>query len=453
MTNQKSPVGILGGGITGLSIAYALNKKDIDAKVYEKNETVGGAIQSVHKNEWLIEEGPNTIQFNEQSEWDLLDELDLDEKLIEANEASKKRFVVRDKKPIAIPTSLGDFLTSPLLSVKAKLRLLKEPFAAHSVKHDESVASFIERRLGKEPLDYGINPFVSGIYAGDPSELSTKHTFATLWQMEQNHGSLLKGMIKQDRTSNATKRALISFANGNQTLPKAMAKSLNIPVRTATEVTGIKKTDGHWEVTVKNNGGSTQHHHECLISTLPAHSASAVFKSELFDELAGLPYAPMSVLALGLKRDQIDHPLDGFGMLIPEVEGYQTLGVLFSSTLFARRAPEGHELLTCFIGGDRNPEAAYKSQKELQQLVLSELDELLGIDGEPVFSHHKCWSRAIPQYKVGYDHYLSLIKQIEEQHHGLYLDGNYRSGVAVPDCIRSGFETAQKVQTFLKSTT
>ena len=435
MTNQKSPVGILGGGITGLSIAYALNKKDIDATVYEKNKTVGGAIQSVHKNEWLIEEGPNTIQFNKQSEWDLLDELDLNENLIKANEASKKRFVVRDKQPIAIPTSLGDFLTSPLLSVKGKLRLLKEPFAAHSVKHDESVASFIERRLGKEPLDYGINPFVSGIYAGDPSDLSIKHTFAMLWQMEQNHGSLFKGMIKRDRTPNATKRALISFTNGNQTLPEAMAKSLNIPVRTATEVTGIKKTDGHWEVTVKNNGNSTQHYHECLISTLPAHTASAVFKSDLFDELAGLPYAPMSVLALGLKRDQIDHPLDGFGMLIPEVEGYQTLGVLFSSTLFARRAPEGHELLTCFIGGDRNPEAAYKSQKELQQLVLSELDELLGIGGEPVFSHHKCWSRAIPQYKVGYDHYLSLIKQIEEQHRGLYLDGNYRSGVAVPDCI------------------
>jgi oxygen-dependent protoporphyrinogen oxidase len=413
---------------------------------------VGGAIRSIQKEKWLIEEGPNTIQFNTQSLWSLLDELNITDQLLETDKASQKRFVARNREPVSIPSSVGSFLTTPLLSTKAKLRLLKEPFVARSVQHDESVASFIERRLGKEPLDYGVNPFVSGIYAGDPKKLSVKHTFSKLWEMEQQYGSLFKGMLKRDRNSGSAKQALISFTDGNQTLPKAMAESLDIEVQTSTKVTSAQKNDTVWNVTTQQDGKKFQNNHHCLVSTLPAYAGPSIFDSYLFEELARLPYAPLSVLALGFKREQIDHPLDGFGMLIPETEGYQTLGVLFSSTLFPGRAPKEHALLTCFIGGDRNPEIAYKPQRKLQQIVLGELDELLGIIGDPVITHHRLWQQAIPQYKVGYDHYISLIKEIEESHHGLYLDGNYRNGVSVPDCIRSGFETAQKVQTFLTST-
>ena len=451
MTNQKSPVGILGGGISGLSTAYALSKKGINATVYEKSKSVGGAIRSVRKDGWLIEEGPNTIQFKIQSHWDLIDELGLADKLLEADSASQKRYVAKNKQPIPIPNSLGSFVTSPLLSAKSKFRLLKEPFVPRSVQHDESVATFIERRLGKEPLDYAVNPFVSGIYAGDPKELSIKHTFSMLWDMEQQHGSLFKGMFKRDKNTTKAKRALISFDDGNQTLPKAMADSLDLPVQTATEVISVKETNNSWQITAEKDGNTFQNSHDCLVSTLPAHVTPSIFDSPLFDELAGLPYAPLSVLALGFQREHIDHALDGFGMLIPEVEGYKTLGVLFSSTLFSGRAPEGHEQLTCFIGGDRNPEIAFQPKKKLLQIVLNELDELLGIKADPVFNHHRCWQQAIPQYKVGYDHYISLMKEIEAEHPGLYLSGNYRNGVSVPDCISSGFETALKAETFLKS--
>lgn len=447
MTKNNPSVGILGAGISGLSLAYILSQKNIDITVYEKSDEVGGAIQTIRKGEWQTEEGPNTLMVKTKAVWDLLDELGLSPKLQEANPAAKKRFVVKDKKPTPVPMSAGQFLTSSLLSVGAKLRLLKEPFAPPSLQHDESIATFIERRLGKQPLDYGVNPFVSGIYAGDPKELSVKHTFSWLWDMEQNHGSLIKGMFRRKRTNSDSKKALISFEDGVQSLPKALANSLGNRVQLSTEITSIKKEGGQWIV----KGDGFEATHDCLVSTIPAYALSQVMDGQLFDELGDIPYAPMNVLALGFKKEQVAHSLDGFGMLIPEVEDFHLLGCLFSSTLFPNRAPEGHHLLTCFIGGARNPELATKSPKELQVIALEELNELLGIEGKPVFAHHKHWSKAIPQYVVGYDHFLSLMKEIENQHPGLYLDGNYRHGVSVPDCISSGFKTAQKVKAFLNT--
>ncbi len=452
MTNKKTSVGILGAGISGLSVAYALSKKGISATVYEKEDQVGGAIRSVQKGDWLVEEGPNTIMLKSQALWNLIEELGLSKDLLEANNAASKRYVVKNSKPVALPTSAVSFLTSPLLSAGSKIRLLKEPFVPSSVQRDESIATFIKRRLGQQPLDYGVNPFVSGIYAGDPKKLSVKHTFSKLWEMEQDHGSIIKGFLKREKSNSSVKRALISFKDGNQTLPKALADALPIPVRRSTEIKSVRKTDEQWLISGVSNDAVFENNHDCIISTLPAHSLDKIFESELFKKLAGLPYAPLSVFALGFKSEQIQHPLDGFGMLIPEVENYKTLGVLFSSTLFPGRTPKGHQLLTCFIGGARNPGLASKTKESLQAIALNDLDQLLGIDGDPVFTHHRFWQKAIPQYNVGYVHYLSLMKEIEKQHPGLYLDGNYRGGVSVPDCISSGFETAHKVNDFLKNT-
>lgn len=450
MTNKKTSVGILGAGVSGLSVAHSLAKKGISATVYEKEDMVGGAISSVQEGDWLVEEGPNTIMLKSQALWDLIGQLGLSKDLLEADKAASKRYVVKDAKPVALPTSAGSFITSPLLSVGSKFRLLKEPFVPPSVQHDESIASFIERRLGSQPLDYGVNPFVSGIYAGDPKNLSIKHTFNNLWEMEQEHGSILKGFLKKDRSNSSAKRALISFKNGNQTLPKALADSLPNPVRRSTEIKSAKKQDGQWQISGVSDGEDFENDHACLVSTLPAYCLTNIFGAELFDDLANIPYAPLSVFALGFKEEQIEHPLDGFGMLIPEVENFKTLGALFSSTLFSGRAPAGHHLLTCFIGGARNPELASTSKEKLRDIVLEELDQLLGIEGEPVLTHYRFWEKAIPQYNVGYDHYLLLMKEIEKQHPGLYLDGNYRGGVSVPNCISSGFETAQTVDAFLK---
>ncbi len=450
MTNKKSSVGILGAGISGLSIAYALAQKGIDTTVYEKEDEAGGAIRSVKINDWLVEEGPNTLMVKSPDIRTLLEQIGLGNQIMEANPAAQKRFVVKNGKLSPLPNSVGSFFKTPLLSMPAKVRLLKEPFVPSSTKEDESIAEFIERRLGKEVLDYGINPFVSGVYAGDPKELSIRHTFSSLWEMEQVHGSLFKGMFNRDRSNAAQKRSLISFKDGNQMLPKAMANSLEEPVYTSTEIQSVQKNNKHWVVKGMTHNKSFEHRHSCVVSTIPVYKIPEIFNDEHFEDLAKLPYAPLSVFALGFKKDQIGHPLDGFGMLIPETENYRLLGSLFSSTLFPGRAPENHHLLSCFIGGERNPTLAQKSKKELQSILLSELDELLNIKGGPVFTYHRYWGNAIPQYKVGYDHYLSLMKKIEKEFEGLFLDGNFRNGVSVPDCISSGFETAHKVHTFLK---
>ncbi|TYP93300.1 oxygen-dependent protoporphyrinogen oxidase [Fodinibius salinus] len=450
MTNKKSPVAILGAGISGLTTAHVLAQQNVPVTVYEKRDEVGGAIHSTQKDDWLVEEGPNTLMVRTQKVWDFLAELELDERIREANEAAQKRFIIKNGTAVVLPNSLGSFLSTPLFSAGAKLRLLKEPFIKASAKEDESIADFIERRLGKQPLDYGVNPFVSGIFAGDPKQLSIKHTFSKLWEMEQKHGSLVKGMFKKDRSNTSPRKALISFDGGNQVLPKALATELSGAIQTSTTVTSVTSKDGGWQVKAKTGTENITNQHDCVVSTIPAYATTGIFENTIFDEFAKLPYAPLSVLALGYKKEQVSHPLDGFGMLVPEVEAYNLLGCLFSSTLFERRAPEGHHLITCFIGGARNPSLASKPKQKLRSIVTSELDELLGIAGDPLFCHHKFWDKAIPQYEVGYDRFISQMEKIERQQQGLYFDGNYRNGVSVPDCISTGMKTAEKVSSFLR---
>lgn len=449
MTNKNQSVGILGAGISGLSAAYKLSQKNIDVTVYEKENQVGGAIKTHSENGWLVEEGPNTLMVKSKKFWELLDELNLKSESIEAGKTAQKRFIVKNSEPIPLPMSPGSFLTTNLFSAKAKFRLFKEPFASRSNKEDESIADFITRRLGNEPLEYAVNPFVSGIYAGDPKTLSVKHTFASLWDMEQQYGSLFMGMFKRKRNNNSPKRALLSFENGNQQLAIAIADALENKVQTETEIQSVVKKGDQWLVEGQRNGRAFTDEHDIIVSTLPAHSLFSIFDDSMFKPLDKLPYAPLSVVALGFSDEQVGHPLDGFGMLIPEAENRKTLGVLFSSSLFPGRSPENHQLLTCFIGGARNPQLAEKPKHELQEIVLSEISELLDISGTPKYSHFRFWPQTIPQYEVGYDQFLNQIAQIEKQNKGLFIKGNFRGGVSVPDCILSGFETAKKVETFL----
>jgi oxygen-dependent protoporphyrinogen oxidase len=448
MRNDYS-VGVLGAGITGLSAAWMLKKRGIDATVYEKRDQPGGMIRTFQADGWLVEEGPNTILIRDQRIWDLLDDLNLSSHIAKPGTRAKKRYIVRDEVLHPVPMSALDFLKSDLFSLRAKFRLLKEPFISAPEKEDESIADFIKRRLGLEPLDYAVNPFVSGVYAGDPDKLSVKHTFSSPFELEQRYGSITKGLLKRKKEKNPAKRALISFDNGLQVLPQRLGKKLKENLYLNTEVEQIIPTENGWKVTLNKKGKISTKNHQALISTLPSHQLVRIWDDtrckKAVSGLGNIKYAPISVLALGFLRGHIRHSLDGFGVLIPQKEPFSLLGCLFSSALFPRRAPKNHALLTCFIGGDQNPNLAAQSTQNIMAEIMPQLQKLLGIKEKPVFHRHIFWQRAIPQYEVGYGKQLNVMDMLESQNRGLFLAGNFRGGISLPDGIKNGFETAEKV--------
>ncbi len=451
MNSLQPSIGILGAGITGLSAAWQLKQNGLEVRVYEKSGRPGGAIQTEKKGEWLWEKGPNSLLVRSDRVWKLLEELGLNEEIAEAGRESKKRYILRDGSLHPLPTSPGQFIGTGLLSAAAKWRICKEPFIDPSSKADESIAGFISRRLGREVLDYAVNPFVAGIYAGDPEQLSVRQTFSMLHEAEQKHGSIAGGFIKKKKKT--TKKALISFRNGLQTLPEKLGGALGNAVRYQKEITAITPGNGSWEIRFR--GEEAADRHDIIISTLPAYLFSDLMTegSKALDKIGEITYSPLSVISLGYRSENIHHPLDGFGMLIPGKEPCSHLGTLFSSSLFEGRAPKGHALLTSFIGGARDPELAGRPKEELVQLLQLELDRLLGVAGTPEMVRHTYWEKAIPQYELGYEQYLEAMDEMETTHPGLYLAGNFRGGVSVPDCITTGFETAEKVTLFIRSKT
>lgn len=441
---------MLGAGITGLCAAYKLSRNGVDVTVYEKRDMAGGSIRTGQTGDWLTEHGPNTLMVRTEKVWDLIDELDLNSTMMEANREARKRFIVRNGVPKPLPMSLWDFISTDLFSASAKFRLFKEPFIRGIEKDDESIAAFMERRFGKEVVDYAINPFVAGIYAGDPEKLSIKHTFNKLFKLEQNYGSVTKGMLKSDRKSSARK-ALISFEGGLNALTQKLSKKLGNSLKLNHSISQIQYSNNKWQLQFDDHDRAE---HDLIISCLPAHALSSVMQEVLAapftEKLKDIPYAPMSIIHLGYKKDQIQHALDGFGLLVPEVEDFEILGTLFSSSLFPGRAPEDHALLTTFIGGSRYPKLAHLEKDELIEKVQHELDRLLGISGTPVFTGHTNWKNAIPQYEVDYDTFLDTMKKIESNFPSLFITGNIRGGVSVPDCITNGIETAEKAVSLLK---
>lgn len=452
-------VAIIGGGIAGLTAAYRLINEGVAVTLFESSGRVGGAIRTERTRGYLVELGPNTIQTKTALLDELVEELGLANERLYAGETAKKRFVVRNNEPVPIPTSPPAFLRTPLFSTGAKLRLLREPFiGAVNEQKEESVAEFVERRLGTEFLDYAINPFVAGVFAGDPTRLSLRHAFPRMFTLEQQYGSLIKGMI---RISRERKRAaspmpagrLLSFKDGLQVLPEAIGKHLGNRIHLNTHVNGVIRDENCWRIEVSGGNGNNMHSFDAVLYAAPLYHLPSL-RLELNHDLSLLNsvfYPPLSVVALGFRREQVSHPLDGFGMLVPAVERrYKILGTLFSSSLFPGRAPEDHVLLTSFVGGVRNPRLASASTETIRDTVLSDLRDLLGIRGEPDFLRHEFWERAIPQYHVGYGQIKSLLDQIETQNQGFFFTGNYREGISVSDTITAASSIATRIKAWLE---
>jgi protoporphyrinogen/coproporphyrinogen III oxidase len=475
-------IGIIGAGISGLTAAYKLLLDGHAVTVWESSDKYGGAIQSNRSGEWLAEAGPNSIQDSDASVAELVNALGLENRLLEASTEAKRRYIVRDGRPVLVPYSFASAITTPLFSLSAKFSVLKEPFRAgksgfkpatdksklDSVKiasnaengsrmssqptqmsenPDESLADFVRRQLGQEFLDYAINPMVGGIYAGKPEKLSVKHAFPKVWSLENEFGSLIKGAIgrmKERRKSSEPKhqKRVLSFPDGLAELTDALSQKLSDNLKLKALISKITRhSDNKYSLII--NGTETDHFDHIIYAGTTWGLSRIQFQN--FDGsppeiLTDMTHAPVYSVTLGFNRDQVRHPLDGFGVLVPEVEKMNILGCLFTSSIFPGRAPDNGVTLTTFVGGMRQPELVDLDQESLLNVVKRDLNSLLGLTGEPQFTDITRWSKAIPQYEIGFGNYLKSMHEIESLNKGFHFLGNYKNGISLDASIKSAWK-------------
>ncbi len=451
----KSPtVAVIGAGITGLTAAFRLHERGFAVKVFERALQTGGAIKTIRENGYVIEGGPNSLQLGAAEVRQLIKDAGLESAMLTANPAAKKRFVVRGGKFLPVPMSPGSFFGTSLFSFRTKCAIFAEMLSRTRVRTtDISLAELVRSHFTQELVDYALNPLIAGIYAGDPEKLSVRHAFPSLWEAERSHGSLLRGLMAASKAKKARGEPgmapIVSFQGGLQTLTDTLAAKLP---------PGAVQLDAAVETLIpgrpprlvwKQAGQPCMGGFDRVVLALPAAALAQLSFGSLAERplaiLDGIPQPPVSSLFLGYRREQVGHPLDGFGGLVPAIEHRSVLGILFSSTLFPGRAPDDHVGLTVFAGGLRQPETARLATNELLARIALDLHELVGVNTPPAFVKHTYWPRAIPQYVLGYERYLEAINQLELSASGLFVGGNVRDGISLQDCIKSGEKLARKV--------
>jgi oxygen-dependent protoporphyrinogen oxidase len=455
MNQTSRPVVVIGAGLTGLTVAAALRRAGNPVILLEKAERPGGVIRSIRRDGFLAEDSANSMMIKAREVEDFVGALGLNDRLVDANPIANKRFLMRNGRVLAMPMSMMDAVRTPLYTFGAKLRLLKEPFVPAAPRDaDESVADFVTRRMGREFLDYGIAALVSGIFAGDPKRLSLRHAFPKVWNLEANYGSLVGGAVKlmlerRREGLKPYKSRIVSFRDGLETLPLAMAGELGSDLRLGAGVREIAPRDGAWRVAWTDANGTHEVDARAVVPTIPLPALKELpWVDDIRETFAGLPslvHPPVTTLSVGYRRDQVAHPMDGFGMLTPLAENRRILGAIFSSTLFPGRAPEGHVLFMVFMGGATRPELAARTESEALEIARPELGEMFGVAGEPAFVSHRHWPAAIPQYNVGHGDFIGALASIEARWPGLHLQGNFRGGPGVNDCIASGLALAERL--------
>jgi oxygen-dependent protoporphyrinogen oxidase len=342
-----------------------------------------------------------------------------------------------------LPSGPGSFLRSGLFPLSAKLALLREPFVRQPPAGvEESIAAFVRRRLGKAWLERAVAPFVSGVYAGDPERLSVRWAVPRLYALERDHGGLIRGALAK-RKGPAPSEGMLGFRGGFEELAKRLALRVG-DVRTDTPVSRLRKEGGGFVLQTPAGDVAARQ----VVLALPAEATAELLAWESDGasmELAEVPYAPVAVACLGYRRQQVAHPLDGFGFLTARGHGLRVLGCLFTSSLFRDRAPAGHVALTAFIGGTTDAEGALAPTNEVLNMVRSDLAVALGVSGAPVFQHLERWPRAIPQCEVGHGRFVDLGVALEASLPGLFLAGSWSGGVSLPDSIARGAEVAARV--------
>lgn len=471
--NKDSPhVAVIGGGITGLAAANRLLELDpsIRLTLLEAGSRLGGVLETVQRDGFLVEQSADGFITNVPWATDLCRRLGLADQLQPTSDQHRRAFVVRKGRLepipegflIMAPSRVGPVLRTPILSPLGKLRLLGELFVP-ARKHidDESLASFVIRRLGRETYQRLVQPLVGGIYTADPEKLSVAATMPRFLEMERTHGSLIRAAWRQAKTrdkkptgTGARYSMFMSPSGGMSTLVDGLAARLpSDRVLLNTPVTAIQPDPtGGWSVHVAGNSTEALTA-DAVIVAAPARQAASLLADlddGLVRSLRQIEYASCAVVSLAYRREQIGHPLDGFGFVTPAIERRQILSGSFSSVKYPGRAPAGCELLRVFIGGACQPELADLPDDELTEIARREVAELLSVSGEPLFHDVRHWPSTMPQYHVGHVRLVEKIYGLVNRFPGLKLAGNAYSGVGVPHCIHSGEQAAEETIPILK---
>jgi oxygen-dependent protoporphyrinogen oxidase len=446
---------VIGAGISGLTTAYLLSKKGFDVTIIEKNNSVGGSIESVFENGFLFDRGPNSALETTPVIGQLIKELELEHELLYASKQANKRYILRDNKLHSLPMSPQGLIKTKLFSGKAKLRLMAEPFIGRSNDgYYQSLAEFVKRRLGQEFLDYAINPFVAGVYAGRPEDLSVKSAFPKLYALEEKYGGLIVGTIRSIRERK--KRAevakqsakMLSFKSGMIALPKAIEKYFGSNILLSSEVTSVDKIEKGFSISYQLNGTINKIESDAVLSTIPSYVASGIFTKydkDFKTHSEAIYYPPVLVYYLVYNRKDIKQDLDGFGFLIPAKENKSFLGALWSSIIFSQRTDETKAAFTLFVGGSRNPDFVKEDRNSLLLKVRKEFEALMGITADPIFTSERFWEKAIPQYNLGYVEHERYFDEFEKRNPGLFISGNFRGGISVGDCIKNAALVCDKI--------
>jgi oxygen-dependent protoporphyrinogen oxidase len=463
---MRPRVAVIGGGISGLSAAYELanGESAVDVLLLESGSRLGGVLETQHCDGFLIEAAADNFLTTPPAAVDLCRALGIDDGLISTNSQHRQTFVIRRGRlqPIPLgflvmaPSRIRPMLRTRVLSARGKLRVGLECLVPRRTSHDdESLASFVRRRFGREMFERLVQPLVGGIYTADPERLSIDATMPRFREMEREHGSLIRATLRQRRmhaAENCCGARYGQFAalrRGMSTLVNALAERLpHGSVRLAAPVDAIEPlVDGGWFVLV---GGAHPHRLKVdgVILATPAHrtaSILATLDSAAANNLAQIEYASCAVISLGYRRDQIRHPLNGFGLVVPLVEQRSVLSCSFSSVKYEARAPEDSVLLRVYMGGVCQSGLLHLPDDQLVQLAEREVADLLQIRGEPVIRHLTRQRRAMPQYHVGHRDLVAKINERLTRFSTLALAGSAYGGVGVPACIQSGKDAAERV--------
>lgn len=468
--NQRLKVAVIGGGISGMAAAYELTRNPaVEVTLLERNPRAGGVLQTEHRDGWIFDHAADNFIVQPDAAVQLCEEIGITDQLVSPSADDRRALIVHEGKLVATPeglalmrpTRLRSVLTTPLLSWRAKLRLMIEPLIPRKKnREDESLASFVRRRLGNEFLERIVQPLIAGIYTGDAELLSVQATVPQVVEMEQKYGSLFRATLATRRSGSekASRQAsgarygqFRALKNGSHGLIEAIESKLpQGTVRLAHEVRSITRDDsGQWRIETE---GGYQGSFDGVVLALPAPSSARLLETACpvaSQELKGIAYASSAIALLGIRASDLPKPLEGFGFVVPQIEGREVLSVSYASKKYPGRAPEGFHLLRVFMGGALRPDLMQFDDQALIAKACKEVRELLGLKGDPVLTKLVRWEQRMPQYHVGHVQRIARVREALSECRGLVVAGNGMDGVGIPQCVRTAREGCRSMITAL----